>query len=130
MANSVNAVSKERKVLTLKEAIMFQLLYYSFFNEYDLTNSQLSLITFLYYILSNKEYSNGVPIPLFCKLAKEEGLYKSTQSVRNAINTINKSTDFIVLEGDGKKRLYINDKLQVMTNGNIFLNYKLLYLDR
>lgn len=58
-------------------------------------------------------------------LKYEREIFKTPQSVRNSINKL-KNLSLIEKKGKSKKRISLNESLQVQSDGNIFIEVKFL----
>ena len=61
----------------------------------------------------------------FCELISSKGIFKSTQSARNAI-TKSEKKKLIIKNGSNRKVIYLNQDLNIQTEGIILLDYKIL----
>lgn len=126
--SKAHLVKKQIKVSSLSKIIKYQVIYQSFIMDVKLTEAQIDLITFLYSLINN-DYTNGISISEFCRISSEVGIYNSNQSVRNAINKIRKTTDFLEINSGGDKNLNVNKKLQIKGSGNIVLDFKMIFIN-
>jgi len=113
----VNQVEKRAK-MSIDQVIQYQLLTHCFVSNITLSVADLKCLTLL---AVNKEQE----LNAFCNKVHQHGIFKSPQSVRNAIIKAEKN-GLIVKEGKSKKRIWINPALKVQTEGNILLDYKFL----
>jgi hypothetical protein len=115
----VNQVQK-RAVMTKWNTIKFQILTHCYINNITVSDSDLNCLTLL---------STTGPIELthFCYDAssEEDWIFKSPQTVRNAINKSEKN-NLVVKDKNNKKIIMINPILQIQVEGNILLDYKFL----
>tara|TARA_R110002020_G_scaffold467934_1_gene691846 strand:- start:76 stop:450 length:375 start_codon:yes stop_codon:yes gene_type:complete len=116
----VNKVDK--KVQTSKdEVIKYQILTYCFFNNIQISNSDLEC-------LAELAKQDGKELTNFCNKISKMGIFKSSQSCRNAIAKAEKK-NLIVKKGSNKKTISLNDNINIQTEGVIFLDYKILGKD-
>lgn len=113
----VNKVEKRIKT-TMEEVVKYQILTHCFFNRIQLSESDLDCLTEL---AQNKD----VELTKFCELITSKGIFKSTQSARNAITKASKKS-LISKKGKSKKTIRLNDSLAIQNEGVIFLDFKIL----
>ena len=115
----VNQVQK-RAVMPKWEIVKFQILSHCYINHLVVSDSDLNCLTLL---------SMFGPIELthFCYDASsdEQMIFKSPQTVRNAVNKAMK-TMLVIKDDVDKKLIRLNPTLQVQTEGDILLDYKFL----
>ena len=116
----VNKVEQKAKV-TVDQTIEYQIVTYCFFNEIQISNADLKCLAEL---AKQKE----IELTLFCKDVTEKGIFKSPQSARNAISKASKK-NLVVKDGENKKKISINPTINVQTDGNVLLDYKILGLE-
>ena len=115
----VNQVEKRVK-LTLDQVVQYQLLTHCFLSNITLSAADLKCLTML--ALDKEQELNS-----FCNKVYQQGVFKSPQSVRNAIIKAEKNK-LILKEGKSKKKIWINPDLRIQVEGNVFLDYKFLGL--
>jgi len=114
-----NLVSKKVR-MGHRDIIKYQLLTYCFMNDIQLSKNELDCLTLLG-ALGKHELAS------FCNTAVEEKIFKTAQTVRNFLTKAgNKS--LVYKEGDNKKKICLNDKLNIQTQGNIVLDFKIFYV--
>ena len=115
----VNQVQKRVK-MPKWDIVKFQILTHCYVNKITMSDSDLNCLTLL---------STTGPIELthFCYDAssEEEWIFKSPQTVRNAVNKAEKN-NLIVKDTDNKKVIMINPDLKIQVEGDILLDYKFL----
>lgn len=116
----VNKVDKKVK-MSKDEVIKYQILTYCFLNDIQISNSDLKCLA----ILSK---SNNVELTKFCDLISSNGIFKSSQSCRNALTKAEKKK-LIVKNGSNKKTISINPNMNIQTHGLILLDYKILGIE-
>lgn len=118
----VNQVQKKVK-MPKWEIVKFQILTYCFINRIAINESDLNCLTLL-------SFNQPVLLTDFCyDASSEEGwIFKSPQTVRNAINKAEKQ-NLVIKDSKNKKLIFINPELQIQTEGTILLDYKLLGYD-
>lgn len=110
---------QKKVVMSKKDIIKFQLLTHCYIKSITVSNSDLECLTLL---------SNIGPIELthFCyDAAEEHKIFKSQQTVRNCVNKCIKN-NLIKKDSKNKKLISIDNKVNVETDGTIFLDYKFL----
>ena len=113
----VNKVDKRAKV-SIDEAIKFQILTYCFFNDIQISLSDLNCLHLL-------SMAGNVEMTKFCNMVSEAGVFKSPQSCRNAITKAEKK-GLIVKNGNNKKTISLNTDMNIQIEGPLFLEYKIL----
>ena len=116
----VNQVDK-RVLMAKQDVIKYQLLTYCFLAKIQISEADLDLLTMLA-TEGDQDLTN------FCNKAAETGIFKSAQSVRNALIKI-ETKGLISKQGKSKKRLVIKPELNIQTTGNILLEYKFLAVE-
>ena len=61
----------------------------------------------------------------FCETISELGIFKSSQSCRNALSKAEKK-GLIIKEGKNKKTISLNPDMNIQTEGTLFLDFKIL----
>ena len=112
----VKRVEEKRKV-SLSDTIRYQIMTYCFFNEVQISNSDLECLTAL-------AKCGDINLSEFCRLMETEGVFKSAQSARNAVTKACKK-DLIVKNVD-KKTISVNTDLNIQTSGLVLLDFKIL----
>jgi len=113
----VNKVDLKLKV-SINVSIKYQILTYCFFNDILLTKTDLDF-------LAELSFNPKIEIAKFCNLLTEKGIFKSSQSARNAISKIEKK-GLLSKIGTNKKTIVINKTINVQTSGLVLLDYKIL----
>ena len=111
-----NLVQKKVQ-MSKRNIIKYQLLTHFFNYNESFSNNEIESLALL-------GVYGKTDLPEFCNAAVNEKIFKSIQSVRNFITKANKKD--IVLKD--KKRIFLNPKLQIQTEGNIILDYKMFYV--
>lgn len=115
----VNLVKKTVK-LGIRDIIKFQLLTYCFVRDIQFSNSELDCLTLLG-AYGEHELSD------FCNVTVEEKIFKTSQTVRNFLTKVEKM-GIIKKVGTNKKRISLSKELEIQTDGNIMLDYKIVYV--
>lgn len=111
----VNQVSKRVK-MNLDSVVKYQILTYCYLNDISVTNSDLDCLTLL-----AKE--GEVELTEFCNLGYDNDIFKSPQSVRNAVTKAEKK-ELIVKSGDGRKIIQINPDMNIQVEAPVLLDFK------
>jgi hypothetical protein len=115
----VNQVSKIVK-MDHWNIVKYQIATHCYLKDIQISKPDLSCLTFL-------ALSGERELPEFCTLAAEHGIFKTSQSVRNALAKAAKKK-LITKDGKNKKKIKIAEELNVQINGNILLIHKLVYI--
>lgn len=116
----VNQINK-RVQLNSWEIIKFQILTHCYLNKIQVSESDLECLTLL---ASTGEQE----LTSFCSEVFGRGIFKSSQTVRNAISKAEKKK-LIVKQGRTKKKIIISPLLKLETKGNILLDFKFLAIE-
>ena len=112
----------EKKVKVGKDDIIkYQFLTYCFLNDIQISQSDLNCLTELAKLKSSE-------LTKFCDYISELKIFKSAQSVRNALTKATKK-NLIVKNGDNKKNIKINPDIEIQTDGTVLLDFKILGLE-
>jgi len=130
----VKIVNKQVK-LELDEIIRFQLITYCYINNVSLSELDLDCLTTLGK-MGTSELTDFCNIMADKRLEEKMKTHKvkgkpleaSPQTIRNALIKIGKE-NLLLKEGKGRKRISIHPSLNIQTEGNILLNYKIVRLD-
>jgi len=129
----VNQVKKSG-YMDLWNITKFQLNMYCHLNKINISDSDLDCLTLL---AINGESELTALCNAACDederdrehtLSHEQVIFKSPQSVRNAINKLERQ-DLIAKKGKNKKTIKIDPKMDIQTAGNIFIEIKFLRKD-
>lgn len=115
----VNQVVKKAK-LDKFAIVQFQILTHCFLSDIVLSPAELTCLSML--ALDGEQELNS-----FCQNMHSRSVFKSSQTVRNAISKAERN-NLVVKEGKSKKRIKISLEMKVQTEGNILLDYKFLAL--
>lgn len=116
----VNQVNKKVK-MTQWEVIKFQLLTYCYLKGIQMSDADLECLTCL---ALHKE----IDLPHLCSIVQGMGIFKSTQAARNSIRKV-EIKGLVLKQGKNKKKIIINPDVNIVTTGNILLNYNFLGLE-
>lgn len=115
----VNQVSKVVK-MDHWNIVKYQIATHCYLKDIEISKPELSCLTFL-------ALSGERELPDFCALAANNGIFKTAQSVRNALTKAEKKK-LIAKDGKNKKKIKIATDLNVQIDGNILIIHKLLYI--
>jgi hypothetical protein len=118
----VNQVQK-RVRMPKWDIVKFQIMTYCFINRISINESDLNCLTLL-------SFNEPISLTDFCyDASSEEGwIFKSPQTVRNAINKAEKQ-QLVVKDTKNKKMISLNPNIKIQTEGTILLDYKFLSHD-
>ena len=103
-----------------RDVIKYQIMTYCFIHDLQLSSSELSCLTLL------GAYGE-CDLSKFCDSAVEEKIFKTPQTVRNFLTKASKMK-LVRKHGSSKKKINLNEEMQVQTAGNIILDYKMVYV--
>jgi len=118
----VNQVQK-RVRMPKWDIVKFQIVTYCFLNRITINESDLNCLTLL-------SFNQPIQLTDFCyDASSEEGwIFKSPQTVRNAINKAEKQ-NLVVKDSENKKQIMLNPNIKIQTEGTILLDFKFLAND-
>jgi hypothetical protein len=118
----VNRIEK-KAVMPKWNLIKFQILTYCYLNNITVSQAELDCLTLL-------SLNEPVVLTDFCfDVSYEESwIFKSSQSVRNALNKCEKKK-LVIKDSKDKKLIKLNPDLKIITAGNILLDIKFLAKD-
>ena len=115
----VNQVEKKVR-MDHWDIIKFQILTYCYLNHIPVSDADLDLLTLL-------AISGEQELSTFCEKAAARKIFKSSQTVRNAVG---KAEQKLLVRKEekkkSKKKISLSPEIQVLTEGNILLDYKFL----
>lgn len=116
---SVQIKKVDKKVeLSTWQIIKYQLLNYCYFKDIRVSDADLNLLTLL--SLNGEE-----ELTSFCKKLCEKTIFNSLQSARNALLKAERK-NLVITSGKTRKKIIVNPDIQLVTDGNILLDYKFL----
>ena len=115
-----NLVQKRIR-MSKRDVVKFQLLSHSFINSISYSEAELDCLTLL-------GVCGEIDLSEFCNYTVDENIFKVSQTARNFLTKAEK-LNLIEKNGSGKKKVKLKDNLQILTEGNIVLDYKIVYLD-
>jgi|TARA_R110000787_G_scaffold61225_4_gene138753 hypothetical protein len=113
----VNKIEKKIK-MSKDEVIKYQFLTHCFLNDIQISASDLQCLHAL-------SVMGKVELTKFCETIALTGIFKSSQSCRNALSKAEKK-GLVVKDGENKKKIFINPKMEIEIEGIILLDYKIL----
>jgi hypothetical protein len=118
----VNQVQKKVR-MPKWDIVKFQIVTYCFLNRITINESDLNCLTLL-------SFNQPIQLTDFCyDASSEEGwIFKSPQTVRNAINKAEKQ-NLLVKDPENKKQIMLNPEIKIQTEGTILLDFKFLAND-
>ena len=116
----VNQVSKKVK-MERQDIVKYQLLTYCYLEKINVSNADLDCLTML-------AFNEEVELTEFCNNASDEGIFKTPQSVRNAVIKF-EWKGMIEKNGKGRKMIKLAPALNVQAKGNVFLDYKFVSIE-
>ena len=116
----VNQVSKKVK-LDKDVIVKYQLLTHCYLEGINVSNADLDCLTML-------AFNEEIELTEFCNYASYEGVFKTPQSVRNAVIKFERK-GMIEKNGKGRKLIKLSANLNIQVKGNVFLDYKFVSLE-
>ena len=115
----VKLVQKKMK-MNHRNIIKFQILTHCFVNEIQLSNNELDCLTLL-------GAFGQYELAEFCNIAVEEKIFKTSQTVRNFLTKAG-NLNLVGKKGTNKKQIFLNEELNIQTEGNILFNINIIYV--
>lgn len=116
----VNQVSKKVK-LDKDILVKYQLLTHCYLEKINVSNADLDCLTML-------AFNEEIELTEFCNYASDEGVFKTPQSVRNAIIKFERK-GMIEKNGKSRKMIKLSDNLNIQVKGNVLLDYKFVSIE-
>jgi len=116
-----NLVSRKIEI-SKKGIIKYQLITYCFINDIKLSNNELDCLTLL-------GLQGEYELSVFCTLAVDEKIFKTSQTVRNFLTRAYKH-GLVKKKGTNKKTVNLSETLELQTEGNIILDIKMYYVTK
>jgi hypothetical protein len=113
-----NLVSKKAR-MGHRDIIKYQIITYCFMQDVQLSSNELDCLALLG---AYKEHE----LSEFCNAAVEENIFKTPQTVRNFLTKACK-LHLVEKEGGNKKKISLKQDLNIQVDGNIVLDYKIVY---
>ena len=115
-----NLVQKKVR-MNQRDIIKYQLITHCFMNDIRLSNNELDCLTLLGAFYETE-------LAEFCNLAVQEKIFKTPQTVRNFLTKAERKMNLIYKNGNNKKKIGLNTNLNIQTQGNIVLDFKVFYV--
>jgi len=103
------------------EIIKFQIIAHCYIHKLMMSESDYNCLTLLGAL-------GEADLTEFCTLASSHHIFKTTQTVRNCLVKMEKQ-GLINKSGKSKKKISLHNSLQIQTNGDILLNYKIFHIE-
>lgn len=116
----VNQVSKKVK-MGKGDIVKYRLLTHCYLEKINVSNADLDCLTML-------AFNGEIELTEFCNNASDEGVFKTPQSVRNAVIKFERK-GMIEKNGKGRKMIKLSPSLNVQAKGNVLLDYKFVSLE-
>ena len=116
----VNQVSKKLK-LDKDILVKYQLLTHCYLEGINVSNADLDCLTML-------AFNEEIELTEFCNYVSDEGVFKTPQSVRNAVIKFERK-GMIEKNGKGRKLIKLSANLNIQVKGNVLLDYKFVSLE-
>lgn len=116
----VNQVAK-KVVLPRWEIVQFQILVHCYLSKVTVSAADLDCLTTL-------GVQGEAELTEFCNTVTDKGIFKSSQSARNAISKAEKK-GLIVKKGKSKKKIELHPEINLQANGNILLDFKFAHIE-
>jgi len=114
-----NLVSKKVR-MGHRDIIKYQLVTHCFINDIQLSSNELDCLALLG-AYGEHELSE------FCNIAVDEKIFKTAQTVRNFMTKAGK-VNLVNKDRTNKKRISLREELKIQTEGNIVLDFKVVYV--
>lgn len=114
------SIINKRINMEVTDIIKYQLITHCYINKIKLNESDLTCLTLLG-TLGNYDLTD------FCTRAVTDTIFGSTQTVRNCLVKMEKY-NLIEKKGTNKKTICLNSILNIKTEGNIILDFKIVHL--
>ena len=116
----VNQVSKKLK-LDKDILVKYQLLTHCYLEGINVSNADLDCLTML-------AFNEEIELTEFCNYVSDEGVFKTPQSVRNAVIKFERK-GMIEKNGKGRKLIKLSANLNIQVKGNVLLDYKFVSIE-
>jgi len=114
-----NLVSKKVR-MGHRDIIKYQLVTHCFINDIQLSSNELDCLALLG-AYGEHELSE------FCNIAVDEKIFKTAQTVRNFMTKAGK-VNLVNKDRTNKKRISLKEDLKIQAEGNIILDFKIVYV--
>jgi len=111
----------EKKIIMTKwDITKYQLVTHCYVSKIQVSEADLNCLTYL--ALEGEQ-----ELTSFCSKVYDKKIFSSPQSVRNCITKCEKK-NLIVKEGKNKKKIFLNPEINILSSGDVLLNFKILSL--
>lgn len=111
----------EKKIMMTKwDVTKYQIVTHCYVSKIQVSEADLNCLTFL-------ALEGPQELTSFCQKVHVKQIFSSPQSVRNCIAKCEKKR-LIVKEGKNKKKIFLNPEVNVLSSGDVLLNFKILSL--
>ncbi len=118
----VNQVKKVVK-MDLWDIIRFQIFFYCYINKFSVSEQNLDCLTLL-------ALTGDQEVGEFCDKVADNNIFKNSQSTRTSLPILEKKNLIITYKkGKDKKRIVLNENLNIQTQGNILLDFKVVRVE-
>ncbi len=114
-------IIEKRVQMGHRDIIKYQLMTHFFINKVQISSSELDCLTLL-------GACGECNMSDFCNSAVEEAIFKVPQTVRNFITRAEKNKLVVKRKGDSKKKILLNPALNMCTEGNVLLDFKIAHI--
>jgi hypothetical protein len=118
----VNQVKKVVK-MDLWDIIRFQIFFYCYINKFSVSEQNLDCLTLL-------ALTGDQELGIFCDSVAEHNIFKNSQSTRTSLPVLEKKNLILTYKnGKEKKRIKLNENLNIQITGNILLDFKIVRIE-
>lgn len=118
----VNQVKKVVK-MDLWDIIRFQIFFYCYINKFSVSEQNLDCLTLL-------ALTGDQELGIFCDSVAENNIFKNAQSTRTSLPVLEKKNLILTYKtGKEKKRIKLNENLNIQITGNILLDFKVVRIE-
>lgn len=114
-----NVVQKKAR-MGHRDIIKYQIMTHCFMKDIPLSEAGLDCLTLL-------AAYGACNLAEFCNTVVDEKIFKTTQTVRNFL-TQAENIGLVSKNGTTKKTVALRDDLKIQTEGNIILDFKMIYV--
>ena len=109
----------KKVIMSHDDIIRFQFVTHCYIERVSISDADLDCLTLL-------AKTGAQELQIFCETATQHQIFKSVQTVRNALAK-GERLGLIVKNGKNKKQIMINPDLKISTQGTILLDFKFLH---
>jgi hypothetical protein len=104
------------------DTVRFQINYHCFVNRLRMSPAQMDALAYL-------ALWGDMNISDYCNEIVAHELFGNAQTVRNFITKQVRETKMIVRKGVGNKLISIPDNIEILSEGNVLIDIKILYVE-